>query len=175
MFLAASFGMMALLSIRVLPQLGRFLLPQAGEPRPTAPPGATVPPLTPPVVSAATGALSGEFALLTRLAPAPETTPQTAPGHGPHHPKPPGKTLKTVQGGVSQGTHFSTTKIKGIVPPPHPIKQPNGTKKEATGLEGKNVPGGDKDQDQQSGTDGGTGKGTDGDLNGKGSGGGGST
>lgn len=175
MFLAATFGMMALLSIQVLPQLGRILLPNAGEPQPTAPPpGSITPPLSAPPVAPGTGALSGEFALLTRP-PIPFTTPSTPTGHHRHHPKPPGKSLTAVPGGVSQGTRFSTTKLKGLIPPPRPIKQPTGTKKEATGLDGKGIPGGDKDEDQQSGTDGGTGKGTDGDLNGKGSGGGGST
>jgi len=168
MFLAASFGMMALLSIRVLPQLGRLLLPQAGEPRPTAPPAATIPPpAAAPLIAPATGALSGEFGLLTR--PIPSVAPHPRASHPPHT-KPPGRTVTAVQGGVSQGTHYSTTKIKGLVPPPHPIKQPTGDKEEATGLQGKGV-GGDKDEDQQSGT----GKGSDGQLNGKGSGGGGST
>jgi len=173
MFLAATFGMAALLSIRVLPQLGRFLLPQSGEPRPPAAVEPTVPPFTPPVVVPATGALSGEFGLLTQPAPAPPAGSTHPRGH--HRPPPePGKTVTAVDGGVSQGTHISTTKIKGLIPPPKPIKQPTGEKKQANGLKGTKVPGGDKGEEQGSGTGGETGKGTDGELNGKGSGGGGS-
>jgi hypothetical protein len=130
MFLAAVFGMMALLSIQleeVIPPLGRLLNPSAGGEAPGGT-ATTPPPFSPPGRTSITGASSpDEAGLLGELGTPPGAPSTDKPGknhHGHKPPKPPAPPVDTSSQTVVVQSQTISAGSKGVTPPPDPTSRP---------------------------------------------------
>jgi hypothetical protein len=136
MFLAATFGMMALLSIQlqdVLSPIGRLLNPPGGSEAP----GQPTTPFAPPVRAPVSGVTAPGTGDILGGQGAPSTSPG-GPGKGHHHPhkpphEPPPPVHTSTDSVVVPSRTITATGSKGVLPPPNPISRPKKNSEEVVG------------------------------------------